>query len=222
MRLFLACLALLACLASALWPAASGRRLARRDGRSQYRRHALRLRAGLCPRRGHGRRRLPGPPRLRRGDSGLLAAAAAGKALSPKALTERARDNVYHCVVQGRRRRSGGSSDAALRRFWSRNGRRSGGLVMRRFEQGSPYDLEQLYVAPPTGEISSPLPEAGERRPGVRGVVLFCVSRRRTRRGVALPAGAAGKLEALNEGTRAFSAAFALSTPASDVSRSRR
>jgi hypothetical protein len=26
-----------------------------------------------------------------------------------------------------------------------------GGLVMRRFEQGSPYDLEQLYVAPPDG-----------------------------------------------------------------------
>jgi hypothetical protein len=26
-----------------------------------------------------------------------------------------------------------------------------GGLVMRRFEQGSPYDLEQLYIAPPDG-----------------------------------------------------------------------
>ncbi len=26
-----------------------------------------------------------------------------------------------------------------------------GGLVMRRFEQGSPYDLEQLYIAPPSG-----------------------------------------------------------------------
>ena len=26
-----------------------------------------------------------------------------------------------------------------------------GGLVMRRFEKGSPYDLEQLYIAPPEG-----------------------------------------------------------------------
>jgi hypothetical protein len=26
-----------------------------------------------------------------------------------------------------------------------------GGLVMRRFEKGSPYDLEQLYIAPPDG-----------------------------------------------------------------------
>jgi hypothetical protein len=26
-----------------------------------------------------------------------------------------------------------------------------GGLVMRRFQQGSPYDLEQLYIAPPDG-----------------------------------------------------------------------
>jgi hypothetical protein len=27
-----------------------------------------------------------------------------------------------------------------------------GGLVMRRFEPGSPYDLEQLYIAPPSGK----------------------------------------------------------------------
>jgi len=65
-----------------------------------------------------------------------------------------------------------------------------GGLVMRRFEQGSPYDLEQLYVAPPDGRDFSPAAQnlrAPARRPQNYVSLCFastdltwsCASRRR-------------------------------------------
>ena len=121
----------------------------------------------------------------------------AARALSPKALTERARDNVFITVSP----KDDGVDPADrpmqlyARFLEAETVAGPGGLVMRRFEQGSPYDLEQLYVAPPDGrDFFARCPKPASDDSGVRGVVLLCVSRRRTRRGVAFPAGAARKL----------------------------
>ena len=48
------------------------------------------------------------------------------------------------------------------------------GLVMRRFEQGSPYDLEQLYIAPPDGrDFFARCPKAVEENGAGEEFCLF-------------------------------------------------
>jgi hypothetical protein len=79
-----------------------------------------------------------------------------------------------------------------------------GGLVMRRFEQGSPYDLEQLYVAPPDGRdffARCPM-AASDGAPGELCLFVFRVD------GLDVELRFAPALlqnwDALNEGARAF------------------
>jgi len=49
-----------------------------------------------------------------------------------------------------------------------------GGLVMRRFEKGSPYDLEQLYIAPPEGrEFFARCPKTQDGASGAEEPCLF-------------------------------------------------
>jgi hypothetical protein len=49
-----------------------------------------------------------------------------------------------------------------------------GGLVMRRFEKGSPYDLEQLYIAPPEGrQFFARCPQSQQPGEGPQEPCLF-------------------------------------------------
>jgi hypothetical protein len=80
-----------------------------------------------------------------------------------------------------------------------------GGLVMRRFEQGSPYDLEQLYVAPPDGRdffARCPKPSRAGAAPTELCFFVFRVD------GLDVELRFAPALldnwDALNEGARAF------------------
>ncbi|MGA8173025.1 MAG: hypothetical protein WB816_19650 [Methylocystis sp.] len=131
----------------------------------------------------------------------------AEKAPSPERLAERARGNVL--ITVSLKDDGVDPADRPMRlyaRFLeAETVAGPGGLVMRRFEQGSPYDLEQLYVAPPDGRdffARCPKPASNGDGPGEMCLSLFRVD------GLDVELRFAPELlenwEVLNEGARAF------------------
>ncbi len=129
------------------------------------------------------------------------------KALSPEGLTERARNDVFITVSL----KDDGVDPADrpmqlyARFLQAETVAGPAGLVMRRFEQGSPYDLEQLYVAPPDGRdffARCPKAESDGAAPEELCLSVFRVD------GLDVELRFAPALlenwEALNEGARAF------------------
>ena len=131
----------------------------------------------------------------------------AARALAPKALTERERDNVFITVSS----RDDGVDPADrpmqlyARFLEAETAAGPGGLVMRRFEQGSPYDLEQLYVAPPDGRdffARCPKPASDDLASAELCFFVFRVDGLDVE--LRFPPAQLENWETLNEGARAF------------------
>jgi hypothetical protein len=129
------------------------------------------------------------------------------RTLSPKALTERARDNVFITVSS----KDDGVDPADrpmqlyARFLEAETAAGPGGLVMRRFEQGSPYDLEQLYVAPPDGRdffARCPKPASDDSASAELCFFVFRLDGLDVE--LRFPPAQLENWEALNEGARAF------------------
>jgi hypothetical protein len=129
------------------------------------------------------------------------------RALAPKALTERARDNVFITVSS----KDDGVDPADrpmqlyARFLEAETASGPGGLVMRRFEQGSPYDLEQLYVAPPDGRdffARCPKPASDDLASAELCFFVFRVDGLDVE--LRFPPAQLENWETLNEGARAF------------------
>lgn len=131
----------------------------------------------------------------------------AARALSPKALKESARDNAFITVSP-----KDDGADPADRpmqlyaRFLEAEAVAGpGGLVMRRFEQGSPYDLEQLYVAPPDGrDFFARCPKPASDDPSSAELCFFMFRVGGLDVELRFPPARLENWETLNEGARAF------------------
>ena len=80
-----------------------------------------------------------------------------------------------------------------------------GGLVMRRFEKGSPYDLEQLYMAPPEGRaFFARCPKAADAGAAAEEPCLFLFRVEALDVELRFPRSLLDQWETLTEGARAF------------------
>jgi len=131
----------------------------------------------------------------------------AGKSKELKTFSDRAKNKVF--ITVSAKDESADPADRPMRlyaRFLQGEAIAGpGGLVMRRFEQGSPYDLEQLYIAPPDGRdffARCPNAQSKEAAPGESCLFIFRVDGLDVELRFA-PA-LLEKWETLNEGARNF------------------
>jgi hypothetical protein len=77
------------------------------------------------------------------------------KTLSPRTLDERQRKAVFITISPADESIDPADRPALLysRFFEGEASTGPGGLIMRKFERGSPYELEQLFIAPPNGRV---------------------------------------------------------------------
>lgn len=80
-----------------------------------------------------------------------------------------------------------------------------GGLVLRHFENGSPYDLEELYLAPPDGrDFFARCPKSQPAQDGGAEACLFIFRNGGFDVELRFPPSLLDHWEALNEGARSF------------------